>query len=157
MGSLFDVYNVNGDVNYAPNGEYTGTFTSNDPNPTLTLDINNADQAASAMLVSGSHLPAWLGETANQFMDAVGCALDIATYGKFSVATGLASHVFKIIDRYYKYYDRGNTAITILQDLKTGKVWAAVVEGGKSVLPFSSCPDALKFSFLTSLFLGYTQ
>lgn len=123
----FDVYDVAGNRNLAPNGIHTGTFSITKapvtyyPSPPPAIDTT--------------------GQIDPIIQTYEDCVAEVF-FEKYVKIAGLTNRFFQLAYNVYDYYGKEKTAYTVYQDIKTGQFIAIPVELLKTI-PGSSCVQVI--------------
>lgn len=120
----FDVYDIAGNRNLAPNGIHTGTFLTT---PSPVTYYPNPPSSSSAT-----------GQIDPVVQDYINCVTDVF-FGKYAKILGLNGRLFKLLNSIYDGYSQEETTYSIFQDIQTGQLIAIPVELAKAVIPGASC------------------
>ena len=120
----FDVYDVAGNYNLAPNGVHVGTFSTT-PAP-VTFFPNPPSSSSSK------------GQIDPIIQDYVNCVTEVF-FEKYAKIPGLNNHLFKLLNEVYDGYSNAQTTYSIFQDIQTGQLVAVPVDLAKAYIPGASC------------------
>jgi hypothetical protein len=107
----FDVYDVTGNKNLAPNGVHTGTFS------TTTAPV--------AYYPSPSSPPGTNGQIDPVIQTYIDCVTDVF-FEKYVKIAGLTNRLFKLLDQVYGAYSNGETIYTVYEDIHSGRIFIVV-------------------------------
>ena len=126
------MFNVNGDVNYAPNGEYTGTFSTS--GTTLAEGVTYFPKAPSSNELSDE------GKTDKVIAEYLDCVSD--KIFDFVKINGLGGRIFKPINSLFKLEKTGVGLYGLYRDVRSGD-FVAVLFDLTNFVKNVSCAQAL--------------